>query len=139
MYVELQSWWRKDEGKGQLGSLGWTCTQVHIAVLKMDNQHGPTVQHRELCSVLCGTLDRRGVCRRMDTCICMAESLHCSLETIIILLIDYTPTQNGKFKKKLMYAFLKLPIVRHICTFPYYSVHSKAFKTCMHNLYFLQC
>ena len=94
-----------------------------------------------LCStgVLCGSLDGRGVCRRMDTCICMAESLHCSLETIIILLIDYTPTQNGKFKKKLMYSFFKLPIVRHICTFPYYSVHSKAFKTCMHNLYFLQC
>ena len=27
---------------------------VLIAVLKMDNQHGPTVYHMELCSVLCG-------------------------------------------------------------------------------------
>ena len=37
---------------------------------------------------------------RIDTC--MAESLHCSLETIITLLIDYTPIQNvfGVKKKK---------------------------------------
>ena len=31
-------------------------------------------------------------------CICMAESLHCSPETIITLLISYTPKQNKKFK-----------------------------------------
>ena len=29
--------WRKDEGKGKLGSLGLT------AIFKMYNQHGPTV------------------------------------------------------------------------------------------------
>ena len=28
---------------------------------------------------------------RMDTCICMAESLHCSTETTTTLLIDYNP------------------------------------------------
>ena len=38
----------------------------------------------------------------MDTCICMAESLHCSPETIT-LLIGYTPIQN-KFV-----GFFKLP------------------------------
>ena len=27
----------------------------------MDNQQGPSVQHSELCSVLCGGLDGRGV------------------------------------------------------------------------------
>ena len=32
---------------------------VHIATLKMDNQQGPTVQQKELCSVLCGSLDGR--------------------------------------------------------------------------------
>ena len=36
----------------------------------------------------------------MDTCICMAESLHCSLQTITTLLMDYTPIQNKKLKKK---------------------------------------
>ena len=32
----------------------------------------------ELCSVLYGSLKGRGVRGRMDTCICTAESLHCS-------------------------------------------------------------
>ena len=35
----------------------------------------------------CSNLDRRGFGGRMDTCICMAESLHCSVETITTLLI----------------------------------------------------
>ena len=73
----------------------------------------------ELCSMLCSSLDGRGVYGRMDTCICMAEFLCCPPETIITLLIDYsvqfssvaqscltlrphesqhtTPTQNKKF------------------------------------------
>ena len=42
----------------------------------MGNQQGTTVQHRELCPILCGSLDRRGAWGRMDTHICMAESLH---------------------------------------------------------------
>ena len=33
---------------------------------------------------------------RMDTCICMAKSLRCSPETLITLLISYTPMQNKK-------------------------------------------
>ena len=70
----------------------------------MNNQQGPTVQHRELCSMLCGSLDGRGVWGRMDTCICMTESLHGLPETITTLLIGYTPIQNKKkgdfFKKK---------------------------------------
>ena len=55
----------------------------------------------ELCSILCGSLDTRGVWRRMDICMWMAESLCFSPETITILLIDYTPIQNKKFFKKL--------------------------------------
>ena len=34
---------------------------VHTAIFEMDNQHSPTVKHMELCSVLCGSLDERGV------------------------------------------------------------------------------
>ena len=34
------------------------------------------------------SLDRRGVWGRMDTCICMVESLCCPLETITTLLIS---------------------------------------------------
>ena len=48
--------------------------------------------------MLCGSLDGRGVWGRMDTCICMAESLHCSSETTTTLLIGSTPVQKEKFK-----------------------------------------
>ena len=54
----------------------------------------------ELCSVLCGSLDDRGVWGRMDTCICMAESFRCSPETVTTLLISSTPIQNKEFKNK---------------------------------------
>ena len=50
----------------------------------------------ELCSVLYGSLDGRGVWGRMDACICMAESLHCSPETITTLLTGCTPIQKKK-------------------------------------------
>ena len=66
----------------------------------MDNQQGPIVQHRELCSILCGSLDGWGVWGRMDTRIFMAEHLCCPPETITTLLIGYTPIQRKKFKKK---------------------------------------
>ena len=47
------------------------------------------VWHMELCSMLCASLDGRGVWGRMDTCICMAESFWCSPKTITTLLISY--------------------------------------------------
>ena len=64
------------------------CTlHVCTAIFKMDNQQRPTVEHGELCSMLCGSLDGREVWGRMDTCICicMAESLCSSPETITTL------------------------------------------------------
>ena len=45
-------------------------------------------------------LDERGVWGRMDTCVCMAESLCCPPETITTLLTSYTPIQTKKFQKK---------------------------------------
>ena len=50
--------------------------------------------------MLSGSLDERGVWERMDTCICTAESLSCSPETVITLLISYIPIQNEKLKKR---------------------------------------
>ena len=52
--------------------------------------------------MLCGSLDGSGVWGRMGTCLCMAESLHCSREAITMLLIGYTPIQNEKLKKELI-------------------------------------
>ena len=60
----------------------------------------------ELCLILCGSLDGKGVCGRIDTCICMAESLHYSPEIQVnslsqhCLLTGYTPIQNKFFLKK---------------------------------------
>ena len=47
------------------------------------------------CSMLCVSMDARGVWERMDACICMAESFHYSPETTLTtLLIGYNPIQN---------------------------------------------
>ena len=45
-----------------------------------------------------GNLDGKGFWRRMETHVCMAESLHHSPETIKTLLNSYTPIQNKKCK-----------------------------------------
>ena len=55
----------------------------------------------ELHSTSCGSLDGRGVWRRLDTCICMADSPRCSPKTITTLLIGYTAIQNKKLKNKI--------------------------------------
>ena len=68
--------------------------EVHIVIFKVDHQQGPTIQHRELCSMSCGSLHGRGVWGRMDTCIRMAQSLCCPPENITALIICYTPIQS---------------------------------------------
>ena len=55
------------------------------------------VQHGEFCSMLCGSLSRRKVLGRMDTHICMAVSLHCSLETITALFINWLYPSTKRF------------------------------------------
>ena len=42
---------------------------------------------------------REGAEGRMDLRVCMAESLHCSLEIFTMLLIGYIPVKNKKFNK----------------------------------------
>ena len=54
----------------------------------------------ELYSMLCASLDGRGVWGRMDTCVCMADSLHYSPETITTLIVGYTPIRNVLGVKK---------------------------------------
>ena len=63
----------------------------------MYNQQGATVNY----AMFYGSLDGRGVWRRMVTCICMAESLHGLPETITTLLINYTSIQNAVLKKEI--------------------------------------
>ena len=68
---------------------------VHTAHFKVDKQGSP-VQHMELCSALCASMDGRGVWGRMDTCVCVAGSLCSPPGTITRALIRYTPPQNKK-------------------------------------------
>ena len=84
-----------EDGQGLWGGHG------HTAGFNMESQQGPAAQHRELCSVLWGSLDGRGVWGRMDPCVCTAESLRWSPETITTLLIGYNPIQNKKLRKKI--------------------------------------
>ena len=52
--------------EGRMGNQGVWDKHVHTAIFKMNNQQGPTIQPRELCSRLCGSLDGREVWR-IDT------------------------------------------------------------------------
>ena len=73
---------------------------MYTMLYLQDNQQGPTVQHKELCSRLRGSLDGREVWGRMETCTCMAEFFCCLPETITTLLTGYTPVKNKKLKNK---------------------------------------
>ena len=55
----------------------------------MDNQQGSTVQPKDLCLMLCGSLDGKRIWGRLNTCICMVECFLCSPETVTTLLIGY--------------------------------------------------
>ena len=82
---------------GERGSQGVWDRQVHTATFKMEKKQGPTVRHRDLCSVLRGSLDGKGVRGRTDTCMCMAESLCCPPETITTLLMGIFQNKIKRF------------------------------------------
>ena len=96
---ELDTTWETEHAK-------ITENFLHTAIFKMNN-------HKDLLystwnSAQCyvpAWMEVRVVWGRMDTCMCMAESLCCPPETITTLLIGYTTIQNvsdvkKKFKKK---------------------------------------
>ena len=68
---QKQTHWLREQGysccrEGWGEEIGWD-GHVHSTIFKMDNQQGPFVLHMELCSMLCGSLDGKGVWRRMGT------------------------------------------------------------------------
>ena len=70
----------------------------------MDNEQEPTGQCMELCSMFCASLDGSEVLGRMDTCICMAEFLCCSPETITTLFITVPQDKIKSFEKENVYS-----------------------------------
>ena len=101
-------------------------SRVHTVIFKMDNQQGPILQHMELCSMLCASLDVRGIWGRTDTCICMAESPPYSPDTITTLLISYTSIQNVFGVKKKLNYYGQLCILC-LSSYPPILTHSKVF------------
>ena len=59
------------------------------------------------CSMLCGSLDGKGVWGRMGTYISKAEPLYCSPEIITTLLMEYIPIPK---KKKFVYIKKEVPL-----------------------------
>ena len=55
-------------------------------------QYPTRITRTDCVAMLCVSLDGTPVWGRMDTCICLAESLHCSPETTTTLLISYSLT-----------------------------------------------
>ena len=76
--------------------------------------------------MLHGSLDGRGVWGRMDTCMCMAESLCCPPETITTLLISYTMIQN---KKVFFFFFKKRAVAKSCPKLPAEPANQKAFQS----------
>ena len=73
--------------KGDFGKV------MHIDIFEMDNQQTYCIAYETLFNVM-RQPGWGGLWGRMETCICMAESLHCSPEMITILLVGCTPVQN---------------------------------------------
>lgn len=86
---------------GGRDSYGVRNGQVPIAIVKMDNQPGPTIEFSELCSTLSGSLDRKGVWEEWIHVYVRLRpfAVHPKLAQHG-LLISYTSTQNKKVKNK---------------------------------------
>ena len=65
---------------------------------------------------------------RMDTCLCMAESHWCLPETIMTLLIGYTPLQNNKFKKNMNWRKGNFVHNWHVCIYINFEIICKPLK-----------
>ena len=50
-------------GEGLGGGIDWTfgIGMYTLLYLKIDNQQGPTVQHREICSIFCNNLNGKRI------------------------------------------------------------------------------
>ena len=105
-------------GPGELGS-GGGHARTALRMFKMDSPRGPAIERTELCSAFCGSLDGSGVWGRMDACMCMAESLPCSLENITTLFVNLLyPHIHKKLKRKPKWPSRDCPGIPVVKTLP---------------------
>ena len=74
-------------------------------------KEGLTTQHQELCSMLRGHLDGRGLWGSMDICVCVAESLCCPPETVTTLSTGCIQYKIKTFKKSCQHQVIVFPEV----------------------------
>lgn len=87
----------KDGGRDRYGI--WD-GHAHTAICELDDQQGPSVEHRELCSALHGSLDGREAAGSRYTCKYGWGPLLFTWNSHNVILTGYTPTLNKKFKRK---------------------------------------
>ena len=75
---DKQMWWWSEKKR------------IRTAIFKMGNLRGPTLQHRKLCSVSYNNINGKRIWRRIDACMCTTESLCCTPETNIKLLVTWS-------------------------------------------------
>ena len=75
---------------------------IYTTMFKINNQQGPTVQHRELCLIFWEYyINGKRFFKKIDTCLCITESLCCTPETNTTSLINCAPIKINFFKKRL--------------------------------------
>ena len=104
-------------GKWEWGELGDWDWHVHSidAMYKIEHQWKPTVEHKELYLTLCGDLNGKGIQKRGDICICMADSPCCTTETDTIFQSNYAPININlkKINRTPVSAHLAMRVLSH--------------------------
>ena len=78
---------------------------MYIQLYRVITNRNYCIVHGALINVMCQPGLKGGL---RDTCMYMAESFHCSSETITTLLIGYTPIQNVFGAKNIKIQFKKI-------------------------------
>ena len=65
------------KGEGGRDKRGVGDQHIHSSIYKIDNQQGPTVQHRGLYSIFCDNLHEKRIHKRINTVysICIINSI----------------------------------------------------------------
>ena len=69
---------------------------IHLTIIKLDDQQGPTVEQRKLNSIFCNNLNGKRIWKRIDVCI--TKPFYCTSETITTLSVNYTPKWDKVLK-----------------------------------------
>ena len=80
------AWWTVIRGVAQ--GRTWLKQLSSSSIFKIDNQQRPTAQQRELSSVFCNNVNGKRIWKRIDTCICITESLCWIPESNTTLLVN---------------------------------------------------